>query len=201
MMRSIAFVAAASWLLIAGCGGSSFEEQQAARQTEYQRKRSEIQEELAAFAQRNSAKPVDLFDVMHSTDNFTAQLQDQLEGQTIAFRSGLADIYRLPNEQYQVLLGNPRSGGNIAILTAQRALAEEMLKVKSADRSEYLIAAYVDRVTPVHLEVNSCSDHDCSELELRSDLRSVAHRISGRVVAAERAKQTWARSRRATAAQ
>lgn len=58
---------------------------------------------------------------------------------------------------------------------------ERILREDTIGHSEYFVVAHVEGVAPILLGANSCSGQDCSALELRSDLRYPARRISGRV--------------------
>ena len=113
----------------AGCT-ESYEERQA-RETERTRQFKAAQkQELADFAKRHHATPVQLLpdwsdilglDMRQGDDElprtFTAQLQERIEGSTVAFRGELVDVVRTSGDNYQLVFGNQLFGHVVSVFS------------------------------------------------------------------------------------
>ena len=159
-----------------GCT-ESYEERQA-RETERSRQFKAAQkQELADFAKRHHAAPVQLLpdwsdvlglDMQQGDDElprtFTAQLQERIEGSTVAFRGELVDVVRTSGDNYQLVFGNQLLGHVVAILNFDRQGAAKLMDdLPDHPFSDLLVAARIDTVEPIIFKLSPCSDPGCGD--------------------------------------
>lgn len=171
--------------LVTGSCGPTFDELERTREVERQQAIAASEQSLAAFAKGHNAVAVDIFSLDPIPDRFTAQLQEQLEGKTVAFRSGLRDVVRVSQNEYQLVLGNPLIGGTVATLTADQEIAAELLTQPADPYAEFLVVAHIERVAPLILELSSGPEEEDRKVELEPNLPGNSHHISGRVIVIE----------------
>ena len=161
---------------IAGCGGTSFGEREEALQAERKQLMASQEQELAEFAERHNAIMVepkffpDMFEDLEEeefpTRNFTAQLQERIEGSVIAFRGYLIEVVRTSGNNYQLVFGEPFRGPGkdvVVTLSFNRRDAAKLIEDSPNIFEKLLVAARIDRVEPIILEVRSCSVPLCEE--------------------------------------
>ncbi len=167
-------------ILLGSCAGctESYEERQA-RETERSRQFKAAQkQELADFAKRHHATPVQLLpdwsDILGSDMRgrgmtsfrapFTAQLQERIEGSTVAFRGELVDVVRTSGDNYQLVFGNQLLGHVVAILNFDRQGAAKLMDgPPDHPFSDLLVAARIDTVEPIIFKLSPCSDPGCGD--------------------------------------
>ena len=140
--------------LSTGCG-TSYEEQERAHETERRQFIATREQELADFAERHHAIPVQLFpDLSELPDEepprtFTAQLQEKIEGSVVAFRGELIDVVRTPGGNYQLVFGSRLHDLVVATLDFDRQGATKVMDDPPDLFSELLVAARIDKVDPI----------------------------------------------------
>ena len=112
--------------------------------------RTAQKQELADFAKRHHATPVQLLPDWEGLGEelprtFTAQLQERIEGSTVAFRGELVDVVRTSGDNYQLVFGNLIDGG-IATLNFDRQGAKKLMDDPPDLYSDLLVAARIDKV-------------------------------------------------------
>ena len=180
-IERIMFVCAMA-AISASCGPSVEEEAQA-RETQRLRRAAESAEALATFAKAHAAMPVSIMDSDRERRSFTAELQRQLEGAVVAFRSSLLDVVREPRSgSYTAVLGDRFFGGTLATLSIDEQQASKLLATSLEDDSDFLVAARIDSVVPLVLTLQPCRDADCSDVEIEVRRYDSAYRINGSAI-------------------
>ena len=153
-----------------GCG-MSYEEREQAREAEHRQFKAAQEQKLAAFAERHHATPVQLFpnilEILEGLGEelpprtFTAQLQERMEGSVVAFRGELIDVVRTSGDNYQLVLGSREHG--VATLNFDKQGAAKLMDDPPGLFSKLLVAARIDKVESIILELKPCSDPDCDD--------------------------------------
>ena len=161
-------MAAVVVLLGTGCN-ESYEERQA-RETEQRRQFKAAQDqELADFAERHQATPVQLLPDWAELGEelprtFTAQLQEKIEGSVVAFRGELVDVVRTSGDNYQLVFGNQLLGLVVATLNFDRQGAAKLMDdPPDHPFTDLLVAARIDTVEPIIFKLSPCSDPGCGD--------------------------------------
>lgn len=170
--------------LLVSCG-PTYEEQEHFREAERQQAVAESQQALAGFAERHGATPVDLFPIDPDSQRLTARLQEDLEGSVVAFRSGLIDIVRVSASEYELVLASPFFGGTVVTLSTTRQGAAKLMADPPDRFSSFLVVARIDKVAPLTLELEPCTEPDCSSVGLNPNLLGSSHQISGEAIEIE----------------
>ena len=168
MQRTIIMVGVVVFLgLSTGCG-LSYEEQERVREAERRQGQAAQDKELADFAERYYATPVQLFPDWSGLGEelprtFTAQLQEKIEGSVVAFRGELIDVVRTSENNYQLVFGSRILGLVVATLDFDRQGAVQVMDDPPDLFSELLVAARIDKVEPILLQLRPCSAPGCGE--------------------------------------
>ena len=168
--------------IVVSCGPSNKDLEQA-READRQRAVAASREALIHFAERHRATPVELLEMDPLSRIFTAQLQQQLEGNVIAFQAGLLDIVRTPAKTFEAVFGSPFLGGTVVTLSTDGENAAKLLT--HSRLSNVLVVARIDRVEAMTLKLEPCGEVDCTEVKLEPNLLGTPHRISGSLIAAK----------------
>jgi len=182
---SVAPVVLGLFPFLMACGGaspgSSFEEQQQTREAE----QPASEQALATFAESHGATPIEV-GFLGFERSFTAQLQDELEGSVVAFRGSLVDIVRTSTGtggDYEVIFTLSASlfGRTLVTLSTSEQDAAPLLTLSPG--FTFLVAARIDRVAPMTLELESCGEPDCNQVGLQVNTFFASYHISGRAIA------------------
>ena len=178
MLMSRVRVAIAVVLLgsITRCG-VSYEEQETVREVERRQSTDAREQALIAFAARHFATPVKLFPnivgdlAVLSAEIlplpiFTAQLQEMMEGSIVAFRGALKDVVRTADDNYHLVLGSPLNANGVATLKVDKQGAAEFMDDPPSPFSTLLVAARIEKVEPIILGLEPCTDPECGYVEL-----------------------------------
>lgn len=176
-----------SLLLFSACGpsGPSYEERRAVEEDERRARIQQLQAELGRFAQRNGAKSADLVGLIKPEVRFTASLQQEVEGQVVAFRATLLDVQRNPDGGYEGVFGDKFFGATVIRLSISPEMASEIMKNPDDFTAEVLVAARIDRVSRNLLTAQACSEPDCSTVSIEIDSLFRNYQANGQLIELE----------------
>jgi hypothetical protein len=170
--------------LLAACG-QSYEEKQHNREAERKKARESSQEELVKFGETYGAKPWRLSQLGFDS-KFTAQVQEEIVGSTIAFRAHILDVVQRGDDDYELVVGDRLLGKDIVYLRSIRGGVAHLLTESPEALESYLFVAEIQRVEPLQLELRPCDEPDCNSVLLDPSMGGVTHRIVGRMVAIQK---------------
>lgn len=168
---------------ITACG-SNYDEKRKAGE-EDRKAASSALEALRTFGSMHGAKPWNL-GRLGSERKFTASLQEEIEGSTVAFRAEVFDLVRRSENDYELVVGDHFLGQVIVSLRSSKDEIVEILANPPELFDDFLFVAVIERVQPLHLEISPCDESDCDSILLEPSVTGVVHRIYGRLIAIQR---------------
>lgn len=171
-------------LLLSACGpsGPSYEERKALNEDKKRERIQQLQSELDQFARKNSAKSVDLVSLVGTDYAFTALLQQEVEGEVVAFRATLLDVQRNPDGDYEAIFGDKFFGTTLIRLSTSAKIANEMLKNPGDFTEAAFVAARIDRISRNLLTAQVCSESDCNTVSIEVDSFFKSYLANGHLI-------------------
>jgi hypothetical protein len=122
----------------------------------------------------------------HLHSKFTAEYQNEFEGQTVVFRSGLLDVVRRATDNYDLIFGDPLGlDGSLVVLRSNEAATELLEAAQRNALHRYLVAAQIDKIAPLNLKLKSCTESDCDEIGLETRMLGRSYSIVGTLLGIE----------------
>jgi hypothetical protein len=183
--RSLGLLAVSLLSLIIAACGSNHGEQQRADYVERQTADHSALELLSTLGSSHGAKPWKLSQ-LGDDRIFTANLQEEIEGSSVAFRAEIIDVVRRSENEYELIVGDHLLGQDLVFLRATKGVIAEIVASPPDMLDGFFLVARIDRVQSIALELTPCDEPDCGSVTLEPGIGGVAHRVFGRLIAIEK---------------